>query len=66
LGITINALVMPDGDRELESYYQFLVIGGEDAFEPPPVCRRAFVSNVRLLFHVQSRFHRTSPLLRAA
>jgi hypothetical protein len=32
LGITINALVMPDGDRELESYYQFLVIGGEDAF----------------------------------
>ena len=35
-------------------------------FEPPRVYRRAFGSNIRLLFHVRSRFHRTSPLLRAA
>ena len=34
--------------------------------EPPRVYRRAFGSNIRLLFHVRSRFHRTSPLLRAA
>ena len=34
--------------------------------EPPQVYRRAFGSNIRLLFHVRSRFHRTSPLLRAA
>ncbi|QCO55342.1 hypothetical protein EOK75_05860 [Pseudorhodobacter turbinis] len=34
--------------------------------EPPLVCRRAFVSNVRLLFHLGSRLHRTSPLLHAA
>ena len=37
-----------------------------EKIDPPPVCRRAFVSNVRLLFDFQSRFHRTSPLLRAA
>ena len=35
-------------------------------YEPPQVYRRAFGSNIRLLFHVRSRFHRTSPLLRAA
>ncbi|WP_441351437.1 DDE-type integrase/transposase/recombinase [Sulfitobacter sp. BSw21498] len=35
-------------------------------FEPPLVCRRAFGSNVRLLFHLGSRLHRTSPLLHAA
>ena len=34
--------------------------------EPPLVCRRAFGSNVRLLFHLGSRLHRTSPLLHAA
>ena len=31
-GIQINGLVIPDGDRELVSYFQFLVIGGESAF----------------------------------
>ncbi len=34
--------------------------------EPPLVFRRAFGSNVRLLFHVHSRFHRTFPPLLAA
>ena len=35
-------------------------------FTNESVYRRAFGSNIRLLFHVRSRFHRTSPLLRAA
>ena len=39
---------------------------GKTHIEPPQVYRRAFGSNIRLLFHVRSRFHRTSPLLRAA
>jgi IS30 family transposase len=37
-----------------------------EQIEPPLTCRRAFVSNVRLLFHGCSRFDRTSPLLLAA
>ena len=40
--------------------------GGCKVIEPPLVCRRAFGSNVRLLFHLGSRLHRTSPLLHAA
>jgi hypothetical protein len=32
LGITINGLVIPDGDRELPNYYRYLVIGGEGSF----------------------------------
>ncbi len=39
---------------------------GTPLIEPPLVCRRAFGSNVRLLFHLGSRLHRTSPLLHAA
>ena len=44
----------------------FYIPGLYRQFEPPLVCRRAFVSNVRLLFHLGSRLHRTSPLLHAA
>jgi hypothetical protein len=32
LDITINALVIPDGDRLLESYYRYVVIGGDESF----------------------------------
>ncbi len=31
-GVTINGLVIEDGDRNLGEYYRQLVIGGEDAF----------------------------------
>lgn len=31
-GIQINGLIIPDGDLELVSYFQFLVIGGKNAF----------------------------------
>ena len=31
-GITINGLVIEDGDRNLATYYQHSVIGGEDSF----------------------------------
>lgn len=30
--ITVNGLTIPDGDRDLVSYFRALVIGGEDAF----------------------------------
>ncbi len=32
LGITINGLVIPDGDRELVSYFRYLVTGGDGSF----------------------------------
>ena len=31
-GITVNGLILPDGDRELAAYFQTHFIGGEDAF----------------------------------
>ena len=59
-------LTKPFDKQELIARLRAIVRRANGHPEPPRVYRRAFGSNIRLLFHVRSRFHRTSPLLRAA